>query len=360
MNKKPAILIIDDNRSILQTLELLLRSSFSMITTLADPAGFDQAIRKQSYQVVLLDMNFKTGINNGNEGLYWLGRIKEANPALPVVLFTAYADISLAVEGMKRGAADFITKPWNNEKLLEMLLNAATGGIPADVAVESAEFSTMFWGDSEQMATLRKMVPRIAATDANVLITGENGTGKEMLAREIHRLSLRKTYPMVSVDMGTIPDSLFESELFGYVKGAFTDAKTDKPGKFEVAANGTLFMDEVGNMPLMQQSKLLSVLQTRTVVPVGAVEPVPVNIRLVTATNGNLPDMVKAGAFREDLFYRINTIHLELPSLRQRKVDIPDLSRMFIGKYAGKYNQSAPVLSDAAIRKLSAYAWPGN
>lgn len=360
MRKSLSILVIDDNKTILQTLELLLRPYFERITTLTAPGAFEQALREHVYHVVLLDMNFRTGINNGNEGLYWLSRIRQRNALLPIVLFTAYADIDLAVTGMKAGAVDFVTKPWNNEKLIDTLLKAASESGITRKSNRREGRSEMFWGKSAAMAQLRETVIRISGTDANVLITGENGTGKEMLAREIHHFSLRKQREMVSVDMGTIPDTLFESELFGHVKGAFTDAHADKQGKFVTADGSTLFMDEIGNMPLLQQAKLLSGLQTRTVVPVGEVRPVSVNIRLITATNRDLPQMVKNGDFREDLFYRINTIHLVLPPLRERKEDIADLCRLFIARYATRYGLGEPLLTYEAEQKLTAYHWPGN
>ena len=362
MSKDPSILIVDDNRTILQTLELLLNGFFSQINTLSNLNTIDSVLLKNNFDVILLDMNFRNGVNNGNEGLFWLSRIKEKRPDQPVVLFTAYADIDLAVEGMKNGATDFITKPWDNEKLIATLLKASaskkssTGTNRKDKAQEKR----MFWGKSARMIQLKDLVERIATTDANVLITGENGTGKEMLAREIHLLSTRKDNAFVTVDMGAIPDTLFESELFGYMKGAFTDAKNDKKGKFELADKGTLFMDEIANMPLLQQVKLLSSMQTREVIPVGGSKPVLVNIRLISATNGNLPLLVKDNAFREDLFYRINTIHIQIPSLRERMEDIESFTNIFIDKYADKYGFPVPKISKEALGKLKQYSWPGN
>lgn len=359
MQKKLSILIIDDNQVILQTLKLLLNTHFGAIRTLTHPSSVLSELQKTTFDVILLDMNFKSGVNNGNEGLYWLSRIKEIAPQTPVVLFTAYADIDLAVEGMKTGAADFVTKPWDNEKLIESLLRAAQKRT-ATPEKKRLTSKALFWGETPEMLELKNFVLRVALTDANVLITGENGTGKEMLAREIHRLSKREKNEMISVDMGAIPETLFESELFGYAKGAFTDAKADKKGKFECANKSTLFMDEIGNMPLVQQVKLLSCIQTREVTPVGGVKPVPVNIRLIAATNSDLALKVKEGSFREDLFYRINTIHLHLPPLRSRKADIATFATLFLTKYASRYDFEKIKLTKDALEKLEAHTWKGN
>lgn len=354
-----SILIIDDNRTILQTLEILLRNHYDQIHAITHPSQALAHIQKKKYDVVLLDMNFKAGINNGNEGLYWLKRIKEEVPELPVVLFTAYADIDLAVEGMKCGAVDFITKPWDNEKLVNCLLKASSNK-PKSSKIPKQNKTPMFWGESESMKTLRQFVEKVALTDANILITGENGTGKEMLAREIHRLSKRHTSPMIAVDMGAIPDTLFESELFGYLKGAFTDAKADRKGKLESAHNSSLFMDEIGNMPIPQQVKLLSCIQSRQVTPVGSVKPTAIDIRLICATNADLAQSVKEGSFREDLFYRINTIHLQIPPLRERLEDIGELAQLFIDKFTARYSLQSMSLSKEAQVKLRSYSWPGN
>lgn len=359
MSNKRSILVIDDNKTILQTLELLLQKEFSNIKTLTSPIGIDEALRSATFDVVLLDMNFKTGINNGNEGLFWLQRIKQITNDTPVVLFTAYADITLAVEGMKLGASDFVTKPWDNEKMMQTLIKAASCGNNKQKQ-PIAMPKRMYWGTAPRMQLLREMVEKVALTDVNVLITGENGTGKEMLAREIHHLSARSKQSMVCVDMGAIPETLFESELFGYVKGAFTDARADKKGKFEAAHDGSLFLDEIGNLPMHQQVKLLTCLQSRSVMPVGSVHPVSVNIRLITATNCDLQKMVRETSFREDLFYRINTIHLILPPLRERKEDIKDFADMFVAKFAGKYGINKPVITSEALHLLETYAWPGN
>ena len=286
--------------------------------------------------------------------------IKRTNPALPVVLFTAYGDIELAVRGIKEGATDFVVKPWDNARLVETLLNACNQVSKGKKKKEERSASSMYWGTSAAMKNLRAMVEKVAETDANVLITGENGTGKEMLAREIHALSNRYRKDMVTVDMGAVTETLFESELFGHKKGAFTDAHADRPGKFEVAEGGTLFLDEIGNLPYRLQSKLLTVLQSRTVVRVGSNEPISVNIRLICATNGNLDEMVAQGKFREDLLYRINTIHVEIPPLRERKEDIIPLAELFVQRFAKQYDKGQMILSDTARRKLQMHPGYGN
>lgn len=332
MKKSGNILIVDDNRGVLTALQLLLKPYFDKITVLSSPVTLPATLREDTWQAVLLDMNFTSGINTGNEGLYWLHEIKKQYPALPVVLFTAYADIDLAVRGIKEGATDFIVKPWDNGKLVETLLNAAQNA-PASgkktATTPASTASSMYWGESPVMQQLRMLVEKVAATDANILITGENGTGKEMLAREIHALSARHRKEMISVDMGAITESLFESELFGHVKGAFTDAHTDRPGKFEVADHSTLFLDEIGNLPYHLQAKLLTAIQRRSIVRVGSNTPVPVDIRLICATNRNLSEMADKGEFREDLLYRINTIHLEIPALRERQEGYHPTGRAF-------------------------------
>ena len=313
--------------------------------------------------VVLLDMNFHTDINTGNEGLYWLSEIKKRCPDIQVVLFTAYADIQLAVEGMKRGAFDFIVKPWENEKLVSTLKAAfdrrisETGGKEKETPAYSLK---MFWGKGREMTEIHRTVEKIAPTDATVLITGENGTGKDVLAGEIHRMSDRALRPMVCVDAGALTETLFESELFGHVKGAFTDAHTDHTGKFEQADGGTLFLDEIGNIPLHLQAKLLRAIQNRTITRVGDTKAIPIDIRLICATNKNLEAMVRNGEFREDLYYRINTMHLHLPALRQRPDEVIPLAEMFIGKYAEKYRRNVDGLSPDAEEKLKGHRWSGN
>ena len=362
MKKSGNILIVDDNRGVLTALQLLLKPYFDKITVLSSPVTLPATLREDTWQAVLLDMNFTSGINTGNEGLYWLHEIKKQYPALPVVLFTAYADIDLAVRGIKEGATDFIVKPWDNGKLVETLLNAAQNA-PASgkktATTPASTASSMYWGESPVMQQLRMLVEKVAATDANILITGENGTGKEMLAREIHALSARHRKEMVSVDMGAITESLFESELFGHVKGAFTDAHADRPGKFEVADQSTL-LDEIGNLPYHLQAKLLTAIQRRSIVRVGSNTLVPVDIRLICATNRNLSEMADKGEFREDLLYRINTIHLEIPALRERQEDIIPLAERFIIRFCKQYGKPALRLDNAAREKLMQHPWSGN
>ena len=339
MKKNGNILIVDDNRGVLAALQLLLKPHFERIATLTSPASLPAMLREDGWSVLLLDMNFTSGINNGNEGLYWLHEAKRLRPDLPVVLFTAYADIDLAVRGIKEGATDFVVKPWDNHRLVETLTTASRN--MGNASAKDSDKPAMYWGESGAMQHLRTLVEKVARTDANVLITGENGTGKEMLARELHRLSLRGGHPLVTVDMGAVTETLFESELFGHVKGAFTDARADRAGKFEAADHGTLFLDEIGNLPYHLQAKLLTVLQRRSIVRVGSNTPIPVDIRLVCATNRDLSRMVTHGEFREDLLYRINTIHLEIPPLRERPEDILPLAEQFIRRFAKKYQRPA-------------------
>ena len=364
IKKQGTILIVDDNRNILTTVRMLLDPIFHNIITIANPNSIPAKLREEHPDVVLLDMNFSSGINSGNEGLYWLREIKSLSPKTEVVLFTAYADIQLAVTGIKEGAADFIVKPFDNGKMISTLTEARDKNKAADKAAgklggKNAQ-GMMYWGDSEVMTDLRHVVEKVAATDANILITGENGTGKEVLANEIHRLSARSGKKMLPVDMGAISETLFESELFGHVKGAFTDAKVDKPGKFELADGSTIFLDEIGNLSYSLQAKILTALQRRSIVRVGGSTQIPVDVRLVCATNRNLQQMVNDGEFREDLLYRINTIHLELPALRQRKADIVPLANRFLRQYSDIYNKTNLRFSYEAEKKLTSLPWYGN
>ena len=360
MPKHKTILVIDDNKGVLSALKLLLKNHFERIIALPSPVTVPSVLREENPDVVLLDMNFTDALNSGNEGLYWLREIKRMHPALPVVLFTAYGDIDLAVRGIKEGATDFVVKPWDNAKLIETLLNACNQASKRGKKKEERKSSAMYWGASAPMRELRALVEKVAETDANVLITGENGTGKEMLAREIHGLSKRFRRDMVTVDMGAVTETLFESELFGHKKGAFTDAHADRAGKFEAADGGTIFLDEIGNLPYHLQAKLLTVLQSRSVVRVGSNEPIPVDVRLVCATNANLDERVSQGKFREDLLYRINTIHLEIPPLRERKEDIIPLAELFIERFAKQYDKGSLILSEDAKQKLKEHPWYGN
>jgi DNA-binding NtrC family response regulator len=369
--KKGNILIVDDNKSILSALEILLVPEFKEVTAVANPNLILSELRKKDYNIVILDMNFTAGINNGNEGIFWLERIKEINSDISVIMITAYGDVEVAVRALKSGASDFITKPWENEKLLATLqialqLNLSRNEVKTLKEKENVlkkEFNrdqNNITGSSPCILKVLNMARKVAATDANILITGENGTGKELIAREIHRLSDRHRELLVNVDMGAITETLFESELFGHVKGAFTDAKENKAGKFEVAHNGTLFLDEIGNLSFHLQAKLLAAIENRQITRVGSNTPVPVNIRLICATNKNLGNMVNEGLFREDLLYRINTIHIEMPPLRERGNDIILLAESFMKKFTLKYGKTGLKINRHALDKLMDYSWPGN
>ena len=362
MKKKGNILIIDDNEAMLVSLRMLLKNVCEDVQTSTNPNAIPTLMRRKRPDVVLLDMNFGRGINNGNEGMFWLKEIKRLEPDVAVVLFTAYADIDLAVRGMKEGAADFIVKPFENEVLIEKLspfLTSPRGGTE-NASASDANQALPLGGDGGGLGALMDMVRKVAPTDANILITGENGTGKEVLAREIHRLSKRHAKHMVTVDMGAITETLFESELFGYVRGAFTDAKSDKPGKMELAEGSTLFLDEIGNLSYPLQAKLLTALQRRTITRLGGTKEIPINIRLISATNCNLQEMVREGTFREDLLYRMNTICLHLPPLRERKDEIIPLAQQFIKKFSDFYNKTPIEIDVKTCQQLLDYNWPGN
>ncbi|MDY3251559.1 MAG: sigma-54 dependent transcriptional regulator [Prevotella sp.] len=362
MKKKGNILIIDDNEAMLVSLRMLLKNVCEDVQTSTNPNAIPTLMRRKRPDVVLLDMNFGRGINNGNEGMFWLKEIKRLEPDVEVVLFTAYADIDLAVRGMKEGAADFIVKPFENEVLIEKLspfLTSPRGGTE-NASASDANQALPLGGDGGGLGPLMDMVSKVAPTDANILITGENGTGKEVLAREIHRLSKRHAKQMVTVDMGAITETLFESELFGYVRGAFTDAKSDKPGKMELAEGSTLFLDEIGNLSYPLQAKLLTALQRRTITRLGGTKEIPINIRLISATNCNLQEMVREGTFREDLLYRMNTICLHLPPLRERKDEIIPLAQQFIKKFSDFYNKTPVEIDEKTRQQLLDYNWPGN
>ena len=363
MSKKGKLLIVDDNTNILSAVKMLTENYFEKVITLDSPKSLVSTIQTESPDVILLDMNFHAGINNGNEGIFWLNEVNNKFPKIKVVLFTAYADIDLAVRAMKDGAFDFIVKPWNNEKLIETLQNAYNEGREKKKPSkfnDTADESQMFWGNSPEMLRIKNIVERVSATDANIMITGENGTGKEVLAREIHRLSSRCNNEMISLDMGAIPETLFESELFGHKKGAFTDAHSDRMGKMEAANNSTLFMDEIGNMPLHLQAKLLTALQNRNITRLGTNNPINIDIRLITATNRNLFEMSEKAEFRQDLLFRINTIHINIPPLRNRKEDIIPLAEMFLKRYSEKYKKDNVIISAAAEEKMLSHRWDGN
>jgi len=368
---KGCILIVDDNKSILSALEILLMQEFQDITTLHDPGRIPAELEKKDYNLVLLDMNFKAGIYKGNEGIYWLGRIRETHPDVSVVMMTAYGDVELAVKSLKMGSTDFVLKPWDNEKLIATLQSALQLNLSKREIKRLKEKEKVLKreldrdqkyiiGSSPALMNVLNIVRKVARTDANILITGENGTGKELIAREIHRLSGRAEEVLVNVDMGAIAETLFESELFGHTKGAFTDASESRPGKFEAANKGSLFLDEIGNLPIHLQAKLLNAIQNRQISRIGSNQPIPIDIRLICATNKNLEEMVKEGLFREDLLYRINTIQIEVPPLRERGEDILILADFFMKKYLSKYNKPDLRINQRALEKLMKYSWPGN
>ena len=359
--QKGTILIVDDNRGVLTSVEYLVEDYFARVLAVSSPESIPSALREENIDVVLLDMNFHAGVNNGNEGLYWLSEIKRRSPHTQVVLFTAYSDVDLAVRGMKAGADDFVIKPWDNARLLSALREAYRKSQAENRQAAAVDDEPrMHWGTSPAVAALRSMTEKVSRTEANILITGENGTGKDMLAREIHRLSPRSGRPFVAVDMGCIPGSLFESELFGHVKGAFTDAHSDRAGRFEAADGGTLFLDEIANLPLHLQAKMLTAIQRRTFTRVGSNEVRTADIRLICATNRRLEQMVAQGEFREDLLYRINTIHLHLPPLRERTDEIMPLAHIFLSEYAERYARRIGHFTQQAEEKLTSHTWPGN
>lgn len=368
---KGNILVVDDNKSVLSALEILLLPEFDKVKCLSNPNLITTELQQNTYHLVLLDMNFKAGVNTGNEGIFWLQCIKEKHPEISVVLITAYGDVDLAVKALKAGATDFILKPWENTKLLATIRSAIQLSLSRKEVKELKQKEKdlkrvinsdrkYIIGTSQELLQVLNIVGKVAKTDTNLLITGENGTGKELIAREIHYQSNRNNEMLVSVDMGAITETLFESELFGHAKGAFTDAREERAGKFEIANKGTLFLDEIGNLPFHLQAKLLAALQNREITRVGSNKPIPIDIRLVCATNRNLPEMVEKGLFREDLMYRINTIQVELPPLRNRGEDILVLSDFFLKKYSSKYDKPILLLNDKAKDKLLKYHWPGN
>ncbi|MCI5083817.1 MAG: sigma-54 dependent transcriptional regulator [Saprospiraceae bacterium] len=365
------ILIIDDEEDILFTLKILLKKHLGHVYTNSNPFHIPRLIRQHQPDLILLDLNFKSGATTGEEGLHWLKKIKELSPETPVIIITAHGDVEIAVEALKEGASDFIEKPWHNEKLIATI-RSTIQLITSQKEIRQLEQTretlsnqlkavtgTML-GESEAIQTTFRTIRKVAKTDANVLILGENGTGKEMVARAIHDASMRSKEVFIKVDVGSIPESLIESELFGHKKGAFTDAKTDRIGRFEAAQNGTLFLDEIGNLSTASQSKFLSALQNMVIVPVGSNQAVPVNFRLICATNEPLPEMVQNKTFRQDLLYRINTIEIKVPPLRERTGDIALLSQHFLQQFREKYKRSQLTIHPTAIEKLEKYHWPGN
>jgi two-component system response regulator HydG len=364
------ILIVDDQEDILLAARLLLKRHFASVRTLRDPATLPELVRRNAFDVLLLDMNFATGADQGAEGLALLAQVLALDPQAVVVLITAHGDVSLAVQAMKKGAADFVTKPWQNERLLATLIAASNlrrSRIEATEfrarsrgLAEATRIDGQLIGTSQRMLRVFQTIRRAAPTDANVLILGENGTGKELIAREIHRHSQRSGEAFVRVDLGTLSPQLFESELFGHRRGAFTDARQDRVGLLRAASGGTLFLDEIGNVPLHLQGKLLTALERREVTPVGAEKPEPIDARLISATNLSRQGLADENVFRQDLLYRINTVEIDLPPLRERREDIPLLLEHFIAIYSEKYNVPPKRLSAAALDRLTSHEWPGN
>ena len=355
------ILIVDDDTDVLTAVRLLLKTQVKSVVTEKSPELLRGVLRQQKFDVLLLDMNFTASINTGNEGLFWLKKVKEMAPEMAVIMITAYGSIDLAVQSLKHGASDFIIKPWHNEKLMTTIADALKLKGQGRSAVETdAIIGKSLLGESEMMQNIFLKIGKIAPTDANVLILGENGTGKDLVAQAIHQKSKRANKPFVKVDVGALTESIFESELFGYKRGAFTDAKEDRIGKFESANGGTLFLDEIGNISLQQQAKLLSVLQNRVVTRLGSTEAVPIDIRLICATNLPLSELANENRFRKDLIYRIYTVEITVPPLSERDGDVVLLAKHFIQQYAEKYNKPALSLDNKAIEKLKSYPFPGN
>lgn len=365
------ILIVDDDRDVLETARMFLKQEFTTVQIENDPSRIPALMKSTSFDVILLDMNFKKGVNDGEEGFYWLDQILRTDSHAVVILITAYGEVDLAVKAMKNGAVDFVLKPWKNQKLLATILAAfkireSKKEIEKLKVVQERLSDTIdqpyadFIGESPAIQHVHELIDRVAGTDANVLILGENGTGKELVARAIHRKSLRKNNVFISVDLGALSETLFESELFGHVKGAFTDARQDKPGRFELASGGTIFLDEIGNLSLNLQSKLLTVLQNRKVQRVGGPGEIAVDFRLIAATNMPLYEMVAEKRFRQDLLYRINTVEIRVPSLRERSDDIPLLAEYFLERYAMKYKRHGMKIDRSVMSKIKKYAWPGN
>lgn len=365
------ILIIDDDEDVLIAAKLLLKKHAKEVIIEKNPKKIPFLMNNGTYDVILLDMNFSKDITSGKEGFYWLEQILEADPSAVVILITAFGDVEMAVQALKEGATDFVLKPWQNEKLIATLsaaiklkqsykevdkLKNAKKQLEADI---NKPFKDII-GDSPAMKSVFSIIDKVAGTDANVLILGENGTGKELVARAIHQRSLRKDNVFVGVDMGAITETLFESELFGHKKGAFTDAKEDRAGRFEVASGGSLFLDEIGNLGMPLQSKLLTAIQRREVTRIGSNKSLPIDIRLICATNMPVYEMVAENTFRQDLLYRINTVEIHLPPLRDRQDDIFQLTDHFVKVYSEKYRKPPKKIASATYKKLQKYGWPGN
>lgn len=365
------ILAVDDNEDILFALKLLLKPVVEKIETVNKPEKIPELLAKESWDVILLDMNFTKDAISGQEGLHWLSLILQADPDAVVIFITAYGDAEKAVKAIKSGATDFVLKPWHNEKLIATIHSALKlrqsrvelHGLrqkQREICAVLDQPFVEFIGKSEEMERVFNTIKKVAATDANVLILGENGTGKELVARALYRNSLRKDEVFISIDLGSITETLFESELFGHEKGAFTDAKTMKQGRFEIASGGTLFLDEIGNMTPQMQTKLLTAIERREVTRVGGIKPVAIDVRLICATNNDIHKDVEEGKFRQDLLYRVNTVEIHLPPLRERISDIPLLADHFLKIYIKKYRKNIRGFLSAAIKKLTQYSWPGN
>ena len=369
--KTGKLLIVDDHADILSAARIFLKRHFLQVDTEKSPEALPNLLMNEHYDVILLDMNFTKDVSSGQEGFYWLDKILEIDPSAVVVLITAYGDVELAVRAIKEGASDFVMKPWENEKLLATVYSAMrlresrneTENLRLKNQQISADIDHKFQeiiGKSSAMQKVFDTIEMVAKTDANVLILGENGTGKELIARSLHRHSTRAKEAFIGVDLGAITETLFESELFGHKRGAFTDAKEDRVGRFEVASGGTLFLDEIGNLSTQGQAKILTAIQNKQIYRVGTSKPVDIDIRLISATNKPLYEMVGNGGFRQDLLYRINTIEIMLPSLRERIDDIPLLAEHFLRQFADKYNKPIRSLSNALIKRMQKYTWPGN
>ena len=365
------ILVLDDDEDILTSVEMYLEDHFEKVMVETNPHYLDRLLQQNDFHVILLDMNFRRGKSDGSEGIFWLEQILQKNPDQVVILMTAFGDIDLAVKGIKLGAFDFILKPWKNAKLLASIISATKYANSKNETIVQKNKTKLLSNEidkhyqeiiglSPTIKNILGTIDKVAGTDANILILGENGTGKELIAHEIHKKSLLKDDIFVSVDMGSITESLFESELFGHVRGAFTDAKEDKKGRFELASGGTIFLDEIGNLPYSLQSKLLTVLQNRTVTPVGSSKVIPVDIRLICATNSNLEKLVKEGNFRQDLYYRLNTFEIHIPPLRDRQADIPAIAEYYTNQFCKKYNKPQLIINNKTLKHLTNYSWPGN
>jgi DNA-binding NtrC family response regulator len=370
-SKSGKILVVDDNDYVLKTINQLLKYECEFVTTIKNPNQIHSLLSKESFDVILLDMNFKAGVNSGNEGLFWLDEILKLDKNAVIIMITAYGDIELAVKAIKKGATDFITKPWDADKFITTVLNAIilSKSKQKNEILETRQEQLKqeinkpfenFIGSSKKMKEVFSLIEKVSKTDANILILGENGTGKELIAREIHKCSERTQEIFMTVDIASMSDFVIESELFGHVKGAFTDAKEDRIGRLESASGGTLFLDEIGNLSLSMQTKLLTVLQNRKIFRVGSSKEISIDIRLICATNNNIEELIEKGQFREDLFYRINTIQFQSPTLKERGEDIIELAKFYLKNYTDKYNKGKMIISKEAQKELLNYSWKGN